>query len=98
METGIVVLLLLAAISTVYSLILQQPAVYTWYAHDRTWVTVVIGNAMIGFALLGWLWFEGMPLTAFWMLLGCNVAAGIPIIVWQVHEAHVRRKERRRVE
>jgi 4-amino-4-deoxy-L-arabinose transferase-like glycosyltransferase len=92
------VLLGAAALSTLYALLLN--AIHDKYAPDRIWVTVVGGNALIGGLFALWLWLDpvlaGMTFAPFWRLLALNVAAGIPIIAWQIGQNNVRSLNRQR--
>lgn len=75
-----IVLGVLGAVCVAYALILDKHQ--RWYQPDRTWITVVIGNGLIGLALWALeLW--GVPLRISHYVLA-NVAAGAPIIVWQL--------------
>lgn len=84
-------LLILFGAAGFYALILRalRRSVRYTYEPDWTWVTVVIGNALIGLALLG-MEQSGVPLTFVAVLLA-NVAAGTPIIIWQAGEQIARR-------
>lgn len=70
-------------------------ALYSWflnrihhiYAPNWIWVTVVGGNAIVGGMFALWLWLTGASFTPFWQLLALNVAAGIPVIGWQIWQA-----------
>lgn len=69
------------------------------YAPDWIWLTVVGGNALIGGMFALWLGLDPLPAAtyaAFWRLLALNVAAGVPIIAWQIGQANARPKLRQR--
>lgn len=70
----------LFAVCVVYALLLE--AMHARYNPWWTWFTVVIGD---GFILLGIWVFEqrGVELT-FWRCFWTFVAAGVPIIIWQL--------------
>jgi hypothetical protein len=78
------------SLSTLYALYLHH---HPGYDPKWTWLTVVGGNALIGVGFAFWLWRS--PLSrragwaAFWRLVAVNVAAGSPIIAWQVSIHHV---------
>lgn len=87
------ILAALFAASTLYALILNIPAVQEWYIPDRTWVTVVIGNSFILLAMAG-LWATGeISLSALLIFGGGNIAAGTPIVIWQLYQAVQRHQE-----
>lgn len=91
------ILLATALISALYAWFLNR--IHHRYAPDHIWITVVGGNALIGGMLALWLWLDPLPaapLAAFWRLLALNIAAGIPIIAWQIGQANARRLTRRR--
>jgi hypothetical protein len=92
------ILLGAAALSTLYALFLN--AIHDKYAPDYIWATVVGGNALIGGLFALWLWLDPIPAGAtfapFWRLLALNIAAGIPIIAWQVGQNNVRLLNRQR--
>lgn len=73
-------LLILAAAAGFYALVLSK--MRARYEPDWTWVTVVIGNGLIGLALWG-MELSGVRIT-FLLVLLANIAAGAPIIIWQV--------------
>ncbi len=92
MSSGIVVLLVSAVLSGAYSAILQR--LHDIYAPDHIWVTVVIGNILIGGSFAALAAFDLVPWAAVGWLVGVNVAYGLPVIVWQVWQADQRRKQR----
>jgi hypothetical protein len=49
-----------------------------------TWVTVVIGNALIGLTFAAFCALGILPWLAFQLLFATNVALGAPIIIWQL--------------
>jgi hypothetical protein len=67
---------------TLYSLFLAWIKRTRWnYEPDFTWLTVVGGNAILGFHLwwlLGW--------EVFVVVLLVNIAGGLPVISWQFIE------------
>lgn len=78
----VIVLLTLHAWCWLYALVLNHKAVHDWYYPDRLWVTVVVGDGwiIIACALLErW----GVDLNTGLLTLAC-VAAGIPIVIWQL--------------
>lgn len=77
----------------VYALVLER--VHDLYTPDFVWVTVVIGNAMIGLALLALCLIGELPMTAFWHLFGLNMCAGSVIVSWQIWQAIRRSREGR---
>jgi len=75
-----------------YAAALQR--VYRWYHPDRTWITVVIGETLVGLAL-GALCAAGvLPWSAAAYFITLQGAAGLPIIFWQLAEAQARRARR----
>jgi hypothetical protein len=60
------------------------------YAPDLTWVTVVIGNLLIGLSFLLFAILGEISLRAFWLLVALNFAWGLPVIIWQEY-ARMRR-------
>jgi uncharacterized membrane protein len=86
------ILVALSATTALYAFVLER--LNERYVPNWTWLTVVIGNALIGGAL--WAverWSE--PLT-FGVYLFANIAAGGPIIGWQLWQNERRRRERAR--
>ena len=49
-----------------------------------TWVTVVVGNALIGLTFAAFCALDILPWLAFQLLFATNVALGAPIIIWQL--------------
>jgi hypothetical protein len=73
-----VVLLISFILSWVYVAILHR-----WdYSPRYTHVTVIIGNACIGFTMLAFVLLGILPWLAFWLLLYTNIVWGIPVIIW----------------
>ncbi len=76
-----------------YALFLQS--IHETYAPDFIWVTVVVGNGLVGLCFVGLL----VTLGVFsWAVVVCfvvaNVVCGLPIIGWQLVQAKRRRNER----
>lgn len=76
--------------------------IYVWrdskytFSPDWTWVTVVIGFALIGLDLW-WIEASGVTLT-FQLIVVANIVAGVPmiceeLIAWRVRHARVRAKK-----
>lgn len=89
--TTAAVLLALTCSSALYALLLDR--IKERYVPNWTWLTVVCGNSLIGLAL--WAieaWSE--PLTLL-LVLAANVAAGSPIIAWQLWQMERRWKARK---
>ena len=85
------ILAALTLASTLYAVALQR--LEGRYQPDWVWLTVVAGNGLIlGAQLVLYLLGQLTWLTA----LATNVAAGGPIIIWQVWQA--RRRQRQRLE
>lgn len=65
------------------------------YEPKWTWATVAGGNALIGAGLALWLWRSPLPASrragpaAFGRFVAVTLAAGLPIILWQVGLHHV---------
>lgn len=79
-----------------YAALLQR--VYRLYHPDRTWVTVVGGEVLVGCGV-GALWLVGaLPWDAMAYFITLQGAAGLPIIVWQLGQAEERRRNRARLE
>lgn len=95
MTVAIYLALFIAAVA--YAALLER--LHDLYTPDYIWVTVVVGNAMIGLSMLA-LCLTGAvggELSAFWHLAGLNADAGSVIIAWQVWQAtrrHLQRKDR----
>jgi hypothetical protein len=91
LDTKVAILLILFLVCVIYSIVLE-------YNHDRyvpryLWLTVVIGNGFV----FGALWLMeafGVRLDAM-TILEANIAAGLPVIAWQLHQNHRRTKELR---
>lgn len=92
MERYVLVFCGLFVITVIYVMILNQPAVREWYIPKRTWLTVVIGNALIGLCILAFCLLGDLPIRAFWLLLIANITAGIPVICWQLTQNAQRQK------
>lgn len=90
MDIGLALCLGAAVAAAAYSGFLHT--IQHLYQHDWTWVTVVGGNALIGGFFAAWLYLAGEPLTDFWRLLALNVAAGLPVIAWQIGQRDWRRE------
>jgi hypothetical protein len=67
-----------------FAFVLSRRAVYDWYHPDWTWFIVLLGVGFIGLAQKAII-DSGTPLT-FLLIFTTDLAAGIPIIVWQVAE------------
>lgn len=85
----LVILLAAAGASTGYAALLQR--LHARYSPDYTWITVVGGNALIGGFLALFCLIGRLPWQAFWYLFFLNVAAGLPIIAWQIGQRAARR-------
>lgn len=79
---------------TLYAIILNWKPINERYTPDWTWLTVVGGNGLILAALYTLCAIGELPYEAFYHALAANIAAGIPIIVWQVGQAVNRRRRR----
>jgi uncharacterized membrane protein len=88
-----VVYALLFAATIIYAVALER--LHDVYTPDWTWITVVIGNSLIGLALLALCWIGEVSWGAFWHILGLNACAGSVIIAWQAWQAVQRANERR---
>lgn len=69
-------------------------AVYAWalehvtYAERDTWKAVVVGNGFILIALGALSLCDVVAAAVYWLIVGYNVVAGLPVIIWQlVHYA-----------
>jgi hypothetical protein len=71
-----------------FAFVLSRKPVYEWYHPDWTWLMVVLGTGFIGLAQAAII-DSGTPLT-FGLILTTDLAAGVPIIVWQLIE-HISR-------
>ena len=76
-----------------YALFLNQRSVYEWYTPNRTWVTVVGGDTLIGLALAMLCAIDVLPWLALLLYGTLHIAAGTPIIVWQLRRANKRERE-----
>jgi hypothetical protein len=86
-------LIVLPFLTTAYSIILH--AFHNSYHPRWTWLTVVIGNSILGGAW-AWVWFRGaLPLAIALFYFETQVAGGMPVVVWQLWENHKRDKERK---
>lgn len=82
--------LLLACIG--YAALLQR--IYRHYHPDRTYVTVVVGELLVGLAV-GATWLIGaIPFDAVILFGTLQTAAGTPIVIWQLDQAARRRQIR----
>lgn len=94
MDSTVLWILLGAALaSAAYAAFLDR--IHDKYAPDWIWVTVVVGNTMVGgvFALFCGLGY--IPWLAFQLLFAINVAMGTPIIAWQIGQRNARQATRR---
>lgn len=80
----------LCAACIAYAMFLNQKHVYEWYTPNRTWVTVVIGDALIGIALAMVCAVGVLPWLALLFYGTLHIAAGAPIIIWQLQRADAR--------
>lgn len=87
-QSVLLVLLLAAVASACYAAILNH--IQHTYTPDWVWVTVVVGNAMIGLVQAVFCAMRVLPWEAFLLLLYTNIAMGLPIIVWQISQARAR--------
>lgn len=74
------ILLGAAVVSTIYAIILNKLD----YSPHLTWLTVVVGNAMIGGVIALFCGLGVLPWLSFQLLFAVNLAMGLPIIVWQI--------------
>jgi hypothetical protein len=75
-----------------YAALLQR--IYRHYHPDRTYITVVVGEMLVGLAF-GGAWLVGaVSLEAVALFGTLQMAAGIPIVAWQLDQAARRRKIR----
>lgn len=67
-----------------YAYLLSRPPVRTWYhEHNATALTVVIGNTFIVAGMFIAALVELIPLEAALLHLALEIAAGLPILLWQ---------------
>lgn len=92
----VVIHLALLLICALYAALLQR--VYRAYHPDRTWMTVVGGEGLVGIALAGVCATGALPWEAAAYFITLQGAAGIPIILWQLAQAERRRDIRARLE
>lgn len=88
--TTAAILVSLSALCTVYAITLNR--LQERYVPDWVWLTVVVGNSFI----VGALWAVeafSEPLRV-WHVMAAMVAAGGPIIVWQLWQHERRRRNR----
>lgn len=89
MDAKLAILIILFLTCSLYSIVLEQ--IHDRYVPRYLWLTVVIGNAFV----IGALWameMLGVSLTAI-LILQANVAAGAPVVAWQLHQNYRRAKE-----
>lgn len=84
------ILIALALTTSLYAIVLNR--ISNRYVPDWVWITVVVGNAMIGLGL--WAIEAWSERLTFGLVVAANVAAGGPIIVWQLWQRERRRRER----
>ena len=89
MDAKLAILSMLFLVCTIYSIVLEQ--IHDRYVPRWLWLTVVVGNGFV-FSALWLMEVFGVRLTAL-TILEANVAAGVPVIVWQLHQNHRRTKE-----
>lgn len=82
----------LAIVASAYAAFLNIKRVREWYTPDRTYATVMVGNGLILAALLALVPFGALSLWQWWIAFVYNLAAGVPIIIWQ----RLRKIERQR--
>jgi hypothetical protein len=89
MDAKIPILIILFLTCALYSIILEQ--IHDRYVPRYLWLTVVVGNALVWGSL--WLMeLYGVELTAL-IVLEANMAGGLPVIAWQLHQNYRRSKE-----
>ena len=94
MEAWIILVHISLAIgATAYALFLNQKHVYEWYSPDRTWVTVIGGDVLIGSAACALCALGVLPWAVIAYFASLHVAAGAPIIDWQLRRALKRQHE-----
>lgn len=89
MDAKIAILSILFLVCTLYSIALEQ--IHDRYVPRWIWLTVVVGNGLV----IGALWLMeiyGVPLNAL-TVLEANIAAGAPVITWQLHQNYRRSRE-----
>lgn len=88
----------LAAAAALYAAFLNQRHVYEWYNPDRTWLTVIGGDVLIGLALAALVALEALPADVLLYWLTLHLCAGTPIIFWQLRRAKKRAAELRKLD
>lgn len=86
----ILIHVMLCAACVVYAMFLNQRHVYEWYNPNRTWITVVIGDTLIGIALAMVCAIGALPWLVLLFYSTLHIAAGLPIIIWQFQRADAR--------
>lgn len=89
MDTQVSILAILFLTCTLYSILLES--IHDKYVPRYLWVTVVVGNGLV-LAALWAMELYNVKLTAL-IILEANIAAGIPVIAWQLHQNWRRSKE-----
>ena len=91
MDAKIAILIILFLTCTLYSIVLELN--HDRYVPHYLWLTVVIGNGLV-FGALWLMELYGVRLDAM-TILAANIAAGTPVIVWQLNQNYRRKKEMR---
>lgn len=73
-----------ALVSLVYAAVLNTRRVHDWHTPNWTWVTVVIGDGIILAGINVACRIGALPWPAFWAAFWMTLAAGAPIIAWQL--------------
>lgn len=88
--------LFIAAIG--YAKLLNHRPIHEWYSPDYVWLTVVGGDFLIGLAFGVLYLLDVVPLIAPTLYVSLHVAAGLPIISWQLARANRRARELEAIE
>jgi hypothetical protein len=89
MDAKASILIILFLICALYSIILEQ--IHDKYVPRWLWLTVVVGNGLV-FGAIWLMEVNGVHIDAL-TVFEANVAGGVPVIAWQLHQNYRRSKE-----
>jgi hypothetical protein len=68
----------------IYAVFLNWKPIEEWHRPNWTFLTVIVGNTILGIAFYYICIAEGIPIAAFWAFFYVNLVGGTPIVIWQL--------------
>ena len=82
----------------IYARVLNRPEVYGWYRPSRTYVVVIGGDVLIGFAVAALCALGIFPWLVMLLYATLHIVAGLPIIIWQFQRETARTRQLEEIE